>query len=415
MSQDEARLRCPTGLSPGLAPRALFQAAVPFAASAIAHAAVVVTLPGRDPAPVGSTEPPDEWGRGAGAREHASRWRRPRPKRARRSRPRRPRRRARPRCIPRRATHLPRTSTCPLRMRSRAYTAPRSRWLARREPPGGRQPETSPSAPSDSRDGHDAIRAQIAGWNPAPDHLARTSPGPGHRPPGRDCRSGASRRPPSSRGVLEASAGPTSVSATARGLSPQSATISGEVRVAFVIEPDGHVSGARDAGGTFSDGAVRRCIVRAVAQLSFPKPPDGTAQQVTIPVMLRSEEAVARLIAGAKSITLRARIRERAPYSRPGLGEARRGSRRGRDRGGLPHERGGGGGVPRGAGVRRRGGEAEGRGLPRGPRGKERPGARGAPRRAGGGAWFARRRVRSVARSARRRGGWPRSRRRPSG
>lgn len=53
---------------------------------------------------------------------------------------------------------------------------------------------------------------------------------------------------------------------------PQSATISGQVIVTFVIEPDGHVSGPSDAGGTFPDGAVRRCIIRAVAQLSFPRP-----------------------------------------------------------------------------------------------------------------------------------------------
>jgi len=75
---------------------------------------------------------------------------------------------------------------------------------------------------------------------------------------------------------------------------PQSATISGQVLVAFVIEPDGHVSGARDAGGAFPDDAVRRCVVRAVTQLSFPKPPTGFAQPVTIPVVLQTEEALAR-------------------------------------------------------------------------------------------------------------------------
>jgi hypothetical protein len=61
MSQDGPRLRCRTGLSPGLAPRALFQVAVPFAASVIAHAAVVATLPARGTAPVVSAEPPTEW------------------------------------------------------------------------------------------------------------------------------------------------------------------------------------------------------------------------------------------------------------------------------------------------------------------------------------------------------------------
>jgi hypothetical protein len=75
---------------------------------------------------------------------------------------------------------------------------------------------------------------------------------------------------------------------------PNSTTISGQVIVAFVIEPDGHVSEPRDTGGTFPDDAVRRCVVRAVAHLSFPKPPDGSTQQVTIPVMLQAEDALAR-------------------------------------------------------------------------------------------------------------------------
>jgi hypothetical protein len=75
---------------------------------------------------------------------------------------------------------------------------------------------------------------------------------------------------------------------------PQSATISGQVVVTFVIEADGHVSGPRDAGGTFPDDAVRRCVVRAVGQLSFPKPPTGSAQQVTVPVILQAEEVLAR-------------------------------------------------------------------------------------------------------------------------
>jgi hypothetical protein len=62
------------------------------------------------------------------------------------------------------------------------------------------------------------------------------------------------------------------------------------VLVAFVIEPDGHVSGPRDVGGVFPDDAVRRCVVRSVAQLSFPKPPDGSAQEVTIRITLQAKE-----------------------------------------------------------------------------------------------------------------------------
>src|SRR5271165_4574058 len=61
MSQGGARLRCRTGLSPGLAPRALLQVAMPFAASVVAHGAVVAALPGRGAAYVVSAEPPAEW------------------------------------------------------------------------------------------------------------------------------------------------------------------------------------------------------------------------------------------------------------------------------------------------------------------------------------------------------------------
>jgi hypothetical protein len=154
-------------------------------------------------------------------------------------------------------------------------------WAAARKVPVG---------PLDSRDGYDAIRAQIASWNPR--LLTGTYiPGgagiahPEAMPSGRVPAAVITR-------VIQASQGRFRVCHGA-GL-PLSATIPGQVLVAFVIEPDGHVSGARDAGGTFPDDAVRRCIVRAVMQLSFPKPPGGVEQQVTIPVVLQPEEAQAR-------------------------------------------------------------------------------------------------------------------------
>lgn len=75
---------------------------------------------------------------------------------------------------------------------------------------------------------------------------------------------------------------------------PGGAGVSGEVVVAFTIETDGRVTNARDAGGTFPDDAVRRCIVRAVTQLSFQKPPLYLAQDVTVPIALPAEEATAR-------------------------------------------------------------------------------------------------------------------------
>lgn len=291
MSQDGARLLCRTGLSPGLAPRALFQVAVPFAASVVAHAAVVGgLLPGRRAAPVVSAEPPVDWVEApepvnmepvAPAAEGEQGSGVPAPPAAQTGEP---------------AEHLPSAAPpalvdlpppdavpgahagtpVPLSGKERAAW-----WEAARKVPVG---------PLDSRDRYAAIRAQIAGWNPKLVTGTYVPGGPGVTHPAEM----PSRRVPAAviASVIQTNMDRFHVCHGA-GL-PKSATISGEVLVAFAIEPDGHVSGPRDAGGAFPDDAVRRCVVSAVAQLSFPKPPDGSAQQVTIRVTLHAEEAQAR-------------------------------------------------------------------------------------------------------------------------
>jgi len=70
--------------------------------------------------------------------------------------------------------------------------------------------------------------------------------------------------------------------------------IVGDVRVAFVIAPDGVVVDARDVGGTFPDEAVRRCVVAAFARLSFPRPPSGKPQPVTYAIELPANEVPGR-------------------------------------------------------------------------------------------------------------------------
>jgi TonB family protein len=154
-------------------------------------------------------------------------------------------------------------------------------------PPGGKD---VPIGPLDSRDGYDAIRAQVAGWDrrlitgtykPGGARIAHPDEMPSRRVPASIVAS-----------VVRSSAGRFHVCHGA-GL-PGSAGVSGEVVVAFTIETDGRVTNARDAGGAFPDDAVRRCVVRAVTQLSFPKPPLGRAQDVTVPIMLPAEEATAR-------------------------------------------------------------------------------------------------------------------------
>lgn len=66
--------------------------------------------------------------------------------------------------------------------------------------------------------------------------------------------------------------------------------IVGDLRVAFVIDPDGAVVHARDAGGTFPDAAVRRCVVAAFGRLTFPRPPSGKPQPVTYTMALPANE-----------------------------------------------------------------------------------------------------------------------------
>jgi hypothetical protein len=163
MSQDGARLRCRTGLSPGLAPRALFPIAVPFAASVIAHAAVIATLPGRGTAPFVSAEPPSEWVEApepvnmepvapADAEEGSEV---PAPPAA---LPRGPAAHP-PSDAPPALVNLPPPGAIPGVHVGAAPTgkARAAWWEAARQVPVG---------PLDSRDGYDAIRAQIAGWNP---------------------------------------------------------------------------------------------------------------------------------------------------------------------------------------------------------------------------------------------------------
>jgi TonB family protein len=160
-------------------------------------------------------------------------------------------------------------------------TARAAWWEAARKVPVG---------PLDSRDGYDAIRAQIAGWDehlitgtykPGGARIAHPEEMPSHRVPASVIAS-----------VVSSSAGRFHVCHGA-GL-PGSAGVSGEVVVAFTIETDGRVTNARDAGGVFPDGAVRRCVVRAVTQLSFQKPPLGVAQDVTVPIALPAEDATSR-------------------------------------------------------------------------------------------------------------------------
>lgn len=288
MSQGEARLWCRTGLSQRFAPHALFQVAVPFGASVIVHAALVATLPSRATPPV-STESPTKWVEApetvatepvtpANADDGSEL---PAPPAAQTREP----AAHPPSDAPPAPVNLPPPDAAPGVHGAAQPLVGEARaawWAAARNVPVG---------PLDSRDGYAAIRAQIAGWNPKLLTGTYVPRGSGAAHPDET----PSRAIPATviASVIQANAGRFRVCHGA-GL-PQSATISGQVLVAFVIKPDGHVSAAHDAGGmSFPDDAVRACVVRAVSQLSFPKPPDGGTQQVTTPILLDAEEAMAR-------------------------------------------------------------------------------------------------------------------------
>jgi hypothetical protein len=73
---------------------------------------------------------------------------------------------------------------------------------------------------------------------------------------------------------------------------PGSVQVGGEVRVRIVILPHGSVIEVRDAGGDFPDAAVRRCVLRAFQQLSFPRPQTGPAQTLTYTLALVAGDVV---------------------------------------------------------------------------------------------------------------------------
>jgi TonB family protein len=196
------------------------------------------------------------------------------------------------------ARETPRAAEAPAAERS--YEDQRARILAQLDdpsPPGAHAGTPGPPGGKNLHislfDGgirYGELRAQIAGWDkrlitgtykPGGSRIAHPDEMPSQRVPASVIAS-----------VVGSSAGRFHVCHGA-GL-PGSAGVSGEVVVAFTIETDGRVTNARDAGGAFPDDAVRRCIVRAVTQLSFQKPPLGLAQDVTVPIALPAEEATAR-------------------------------------------------------------------------------------------------------------------------
>lgn len=62
-------------------------------------------------------------------------------------------------------------------------------------------------------------------------------------------------------------------------------TLGGRVNVKFVINQEGAVATAQDAGSTLSDAAVVSCIVGAFKAMTFPKPDGGGIVVATYPIV----------------------------------------------------------------------------------------------------------------------------------
>jgi hypothetical protein len=139
----------------------------------------------------------------------------------------------------------------------------------------------------DSPDLLDQIHRQIASWDP---HLV-----PDTRPPSRAFAAGEDRPDQ----LLTSSDIDGVVRNHMRRFRichgvgrPGSVHVGGEVRVRITVAPHGSVIEVRDAGGEFPDDAVRRCVVRAFHQLSFPRPQAGAAQTLTYTLALAAGDVV---------------------------------------------------------------------------------------------------------------------------
>ena len=67
---------------------------------------------------------------------------------------------------------------------------------------------------------------------------------------------------------------------------PGGLSLNGDVRVAFTIDAHGRVTEAHDAGGSFPDAAVHRCVVDAFRKFTFPWPPNGKPESTSFSVSM---------------------------------------------------------------------------------------------------------------------------------
>jgi hypothetical protein len=73
------------------------------------------------------------------------------------------------------------------------------------------------------------------------------------------------------------------------GLNGNPAMPGGTILVSFTIDRAGEVKDAKEAGGDFKDAAVRECVVRVFASMTFPVP-DGATVSVEQAIVMEAPE-----------------------------------------------------------------------------------------------------------------------------
>src|SRR5688572_24069586 len=67
-------------------------------------------------------------------------------------------------------------------------------------------------------------------------------------------------------------------------------SLGGRVVVFFGIGADGGISDLKISSSTLGDPEVEKCMLKALAPLRFPKPPDGGTVQVSYPFLFSRPE-----------------------------------------------------------------------------------------------------------------------------
>jgi TonB family protein len=69
------------------------------------------------------------------------------------------------------------------------------------------------------------------------------------------------------------------------------AKLKGQLRVDFEIGPSGAVQGAKLEESTLHNGKVEQCVLKSLARVEFPRPPDGQPVPISFPFTFKGAQA----------------------------------------------------------------------------------------------------------------------------